>query len=629
MKCFLSYRRADAEPVARELFLHFQVRFGRGSVFWDHESIPPDSDWQKILRRDVEATDVVIALIGPSWLQILNDRLKSPSPDYVRFELEHAHTCNKPVVIVPLVGGTVPRASDLPDSLRFLTRQQSPRLDLTHERQAQLENLERRLIALGPAATELALQRLLAADGLMACHPDGRRTLEEHPSWWDQWIFHAPERVQRLMQIIRRDGQDSNVVVITGRHGSGRRYLTEAATLAVARQGSPILYLQLDLDGYETSEHGVLRRFLQHQATRQAIDSGRELDHLLATLESRFHSAADSLDMCSVCGLLLDMTRSFRQVERFLSHHLDSARAGGAPSLFTGVLRELSQGQPLVVHAVDQASLVCTLQEDLLFLASRLPRMVLVFSGFEGQSGREVTRGHACVELEVPFLERVEVAGMLTARFGPHRVPDWLVDWLWRACQGNWGKLALLLQGLMRADVIDAFSTEHWRLNEGGESAAVLKGSFAEVVLRPVQRLYAQEPTLQRVLQTAALCGEIVPLQLICRFLECPEETIDRLTDLVDDHLLETGESPLLRDMHYSHPGLSSTLVYQFLSPLVPEMLLGAVTAENRGKTTRKLLAFLEQQLPATTRGAASLFLNLCRHLQRFPIGLPTRYNKE
>ncbi|HEV3258886.1 MAG TPA: toll/interleukin-1 receptor domain-containing protein, partial [Gemmataceae bacterium] len=377
MKCFLSYRRADAEQVARELFLHFQGRFGRGSVFWDHESIPPDRDWQKILRRDVEATDVVVALIGSSWLQILKDRLKSPSPDYVRFELEHAHKCNKPVVIVPVEGASAPRANDLPESLHFLTRLQSPRLDLTHQRQSELDNLERRLIAYGPAATDLALQRLFAADGVMAWQPQGRGMVEESPSWWEQWNFHVPPLVQRLTQIIRRAGEDPNVVVITGRYGSGRRYLAEAAARDVQQQGAPVLYLQLDLDGYETTEHGVLRRFLKHQGTRQGIAPGRELDHLLEILESRFQSPADSLDVCAVCGLLLDMTRSFRQVERFLSRHLDSGRAGGTRSLFMGVLRELSQGQSVVVHAVDQASLVCTLQEDLLFLASQLPRMVL------------------------------------------------------------------------------------------------------------------------------------------------------------------------------------------------------------------------------------------------------------
>ena len=104
MKCFLSYRLADAESVARELFLHFQGRFGEGSVFWDQESIPPESDWRHVLRREVEAADVVVALVGPSWLRILHERSKSSSPDYVRFELEYAHQCNKPVQLLDVSG---------------------------------------------------------------------------------------------------------------------------------------------------------------------------------------------------------------------------------------------------------------------------------------------------------------------------------------------------------------------------------------------------------------------------------------------------------------------------------------------------------------------------------------------
>src|SRR5260370_24247742 len=132
MRCFLSYRRVDPEEVGRDLFLHLQSRFGRRSVFWDDESLPPDRDWEKILRLEIEATDVVVALIGAAWLPILNQRLHSTTPDYVRFELEHAHKCNKPVIVLPLTGANVPAASELPESLRFLLRYQSPPFALAH-----------------------------------------------------------------------------------------------------------------------------------------------------------------------------------------------------------------------------------------------------------------------------------------------------------------------------------------------------------------------------------------------------------------------------------------------------------------------------------------------------------------
>lgn len=616
MKCFLSYRRADLRgvlaDVAREMYLHFEGRLGRGSFFWDHESIPEDSDWQTVLRREIEMADVVLALIGPEWIAILKEHLQSTAPDYVRFELEHARRCNKAVVVVPLQGASVPDAADLPATLRFLSQQQSPVLNWSNDRDLQLLELEQRLIALAPAG-ESAVRQLFLARGPCPWRPDTQLQLEGDSAWWEQWNFHDAAQIDRLAAVFARQDSEPNVVALYGRFGSGRRFLVEAAVRRLRRAPSGVLHLQLDLDGYETTEYDALRRYLNHQGTRLGVAYDGEGDELISWIEDQWRAAANSLDVCATCGLLLHMTRSFRQVQRLLEDS-EGARFRLDQRLLTSTLRDLSRTQRVVVHAVDSMTLPCTLREDLLSVASESGQIVVVLSGFEREHDGNLSLGRRCVELDVPPLERASLEDLLADRCGSS-VPAWLSSWLWSACRGHRGKLALLLRGLAQSDVLDVTAGERWHISVTGASANILQQSFHQVVLCPVEHSYRDYRDLQRVLQAAAVCGEVVPLRLVCQALQLNDEATEQIIDVVDDRLLETAEPPIFHDLQFNHPGLSHTSVYHFLSPLLPEMLLAPLTPDDRASLASTLLSFLEKHLPPATRAAAALHLHLARQL--------------
>ena len=121
---FISYRRADSAPYAGRLHDHLTARFGEDRVFMDLE-IRPGDDFVDRLQEGVGSCEVLLVLIGPSWLTV-NDgegrpRLEDPE-DFARIEV--AAALNRKIRVIPiLVGGaTMPSPKQLPDEIAGLGR---------------------------------------------------------------------------------------------------------------------------------------------------------------------------------------------------------------------------------------------------------------------------------------------------------------------------------------------------------------------------------------------------------------------------------------------------------------------------------------------------------------------------
>ncbi|MBK7953561.1 MAG: toll/interleukin-1 receptor domain-containing protein [Candidatus Accumulibacter sp.] len=124
-RVFISYRREDAAGWAGRLAADLQREFPDAEVFQDIASTGSGEDFVDALRRVLESCAVAIVLIGPRWLEVRDDqgrrRLDDPD-DWVRREIEES--LQRPGLrVVPLLVGnaTMPRAADLPASLRLLT----------------------------------------------------------------------------------------------------------------------------------------------------------------------------------------------------------------------------------------------------------------------------------------------------------------------------------------------------------------------------------------------------------------------------------------------------------------------------------------------------------------------------
>jgi hypothetical protein len=120
---FVSYRREDSAPYAGRVCDRLEGVLGRDHVFIDVEDIAPGMDFVQTIANTVGRCDVLVAIIGPRWVQTLQAR--NDEQDFVEYEI--AVALDRGITIIPvLVGGaTMPAQGDLPPRLQGFHRRQA------------------------------------------------------------------------------------------------------------------------------------------------------------------------------------------------------------------------------------------------------------------------------------------------------------------------------------------------------------------------------------------------------------------------------------------------------------------------------------------------------------------------
>jgi len=119
-KIFVNYRRDDSAAHALNIAQYLEREFGSPNVFIDVDRIRSGQAFAQVLAEKLGDCAVLIAVIGPSWLNVKDEtgrRRIDDAEDWVRLEIEQA-LARKIAVIPALVGGaSIPKKSDLPASL--------------------------------------------------------------------------------------------------------------------------------------------------------------------------------------------------------------------------------------------------------------------------------------------------------------------------------------------------------------------------------------------------------------------------------------------------------------------------------------------------------------------------------
>ena len=132
-RIFINYRREDSTATAGRLHDRLGQSFGRKTLFMDVDHIPPGVDFVTHLNNQVAACDVFLTIIGPNWLNATNEkgeRRLDATDDFVAIEIAAALARNIRVIPVLVDGARMPKAGDLPKSLKPLVRRQA--IDLRH-----------------------------------------------------------------------------------------------------------------------------------------------------------------------------------------------------------------------------------------------------------------------------------------------------------------------------------------------------------------------------------------------------------------------------------------------------------------------------------------------------------------
>jgi hypothetical protein len=117
---FISYRREDTGGHAGRLCDRLTDRFGGDRVFMDIQDIHPGQNFATSIEETIATCDCVIAVIGPRWLEMVQERAQS-GDDFVRHEIGAA--LKRRVTLIPVLmgGAQMPAAGELPPELAELS----------------------------------------------------------------------------------------------------------------------------------------------------------------------------------------------------------------------------------------------------------------------------------------------------------------------------------------------------------------------------------------------------------------------------------------------------------------------------------------------------------------------------
>jgi sulfatase modifying factor 1 len=133
-KIFISYRRSETAWAARALFERLRREFD-DRVFIDIEGLSLGIDYTNVIDAHLEGCEVMLAVIGPDWLQEIQRRAAAggtagsgdgdgdddgEEPDWVRVELSRALVRGIPVVPVLIEGALLPPKRELFPDLKGL-----------------------------------------------------------------------------------------------------------------------------------------------------------------------------------------------------------------------------------------------------------------------------------------------------------------------------------------------------------------------------------------------------------------------------------------------------------------------------------------------------------------------------
>jgi TIR domain len=134
-RIFLNYRREDTRGYAGRLYDRLSNRFGEDQIFRDIDAIPPGVDFLEHIDEVVNECDLMLVLIGESWISVKDARgrrrLDDPH-DFVSVEIVAALERDIPVIPVLIQGARMPTQADLPARMQGLARRNALEMSDSH-----------------------------------------------------------------------------------------------------------------------------------------------------------------------------------------------------------------------------------------------------------------------------------------------------------------------------------------------------------------------------------------------------------------------------------------------------------------------------------------------------------------
>ncbi|MEM7585847.1 MAG: tetratricopeptide repeat protein [Acidobacteriota bacterium] len=449
-----------------------------------------------------------------------------------------------------------------------------------------------------------------------------KETFESPAPRFPLYNFHPASVVGPVRSFLLRE-RGPSVLLLSGEASSGRRYVLEAVAEEIlqAKEGNPLV-LPLDLACFD--ERRPYESLVELSIERYAGGRLKSQEVALA-IEELSRVASKTVAEAAFLEMVLKLARSslLPILERFVST-ADIARSklpGG--ERMTRLLRSLAKTRPIVVHLVQATRAHTVLRDELCEASQGCRGLRIVVSCHPTDEShrmapvRELSHEPNRVELEPVTVEDLREA--IGRRFPGNALPAELFDALDRYSEGSVGLAAAKFHQLILDELL-------YRTSEGilaskvgvpdliGDSfREVLTRRILDVVNRPeIERTNAAR--LRRLVESSALCGRLVPIQLVADEMQLEGDDKDELLDLVDDYLVE--ELGVFRDHWTEHPDFPGIPMIEFTDPLERYAFLQRIDRWERSETAAGLLRELKSQLETYSFGIAHLFQELAYHLE-------------
>lgn len=127
---FISYRRKDSKAFTERLYQSLLRHYRSDQIFMDVDNIFGGQNFVKVLERTLHRCDTLLAVIGPEWVSMENDKGRRivQRYDFVRQEVHTA--LKREITVIPVLFDEtpMPAANALPPSIRDLHVRQAVRI---------------------------------------------------------------------------------------------------------------------------------------------------------------------------------------------------------------------------------------------------------------------------------------------------------------------------------------------------------------------------------------------------------------------------------------------------------------------------------------------------------------------
>lgn len=192
-KILVSYRRSDSAAMAGRICDRLTARYGSDAVFLDIDSIPFAIDFRDHVRDTLRQSDVVIAVVGPRWAGVSDGHVRiQDEDDPVRVEIELTLSAGIPLLPVLVDGAVMPKAAELPDSLKRFAFINAAPVDTGRDFHQHMDRLIGSLDRiLGAKATSLPPRTAGAAPAPLPARTRGFSDALRSPFFWAVLILVA------------------------------------------------------------------------------------------------------------------------------------------------------------------------------------------------------------------------------------------------------------------------------------------------------------------------------------------------------------------------------------------------------------------------------------------------------